>query len=209
MKTSIKAKSQKVPVSFYRRENVLHIAQELLGMHLCSNIDGKLCKGMIVETEAYKGMNDKACHANNNKRTPRTEIFYRDGGVAYVYLCYGIHHLFNIITNDSEKADAILIRAIEPVEGIEHMLERRSMQKVAKRLSAGPGVMSAAMGINKQHYGVDLQGDEIWLEPGNSPYPKKEILATPRIGVDYAGSDALLPYRFIIKGNKWVSGRLR
>jgi DNA-3-methyladenine glycosylase len=154
-------------------------------------------------------MNDKACHANNNKRTPRTEIFYREGGVAYVYLCYGIHHLFNIITNDSEKADAILIRAIEPVEGIEHMLERRSMQKVAKRLSSGPGVMSAAMGINKQHYGVDLQGDEIWLEPGNSPYPKKEIVATPRIGVDYAGSDALLLYRFIIKGNKWVSGRLR
>jgi DNA-3-methyladenine glycosylase len=197
---------QKVSLDFYRGEDVLQIAQDLIGMYLCTNIDGQLCKGMIVETEAYKGMNDKACHANNNKRTPRTEIFYQEGGVAYVYLCYGIHHLFNIITSKSEKADAILIRAIEPIEGMDEMLRRRNLQKVEKRLCSGPGVLSAAMGINSKHYGVDLLGDEIWLEIGNSPYLKSSIIATPRIGVDYAGADALLPYRFLLKGNTWISG---
>ncbi len=130
---------------------------------------------------------------------------FGDGGFAYVYLCYGIHHLFNIVTNVKDFADAVLIRAVEPLEGIEIMSERREVPKEQYRLTAGPGSMSKAMGINKSHYGLDLTGNEIWIEDTGIRYKKTEIIASPRVGIDYAEEDALLPWRFRVKGNKWCS----
>ncbi|MBB6611409.1 DNA-3-methyladenine glycosylase [Pontibacter sp. Tf4] len=195
----------KLPREFYTRPNVVQIAQELLGKYLYTTIDGMLTGGMIVETEAYSGENDRACHAHLNRRTARTEIMYHEGGVAYVYLVYGIYNLFNIITNIEGRADAVLVRAIEPEIGLEEMLLRRDMQTIKPNLTAGPGVMSIALGITRKHYGEDLTGNTIWLEDKGITIPDEKIMTVPRIGIDYAGDDALLPWRFYVKGNKWVS----
>jgi DNA-3-methyladenine glycosylase len=194
-----------VPSSFYTRGDVTLIAQELLGKVLCTHIDGVLTSGIIIETEAYS-QSERACHAYGGKRTARTAIFYENGGMSYVYLCYGIHYLFNIITNTPDVADAVLVRAVEPIEGIDQMLLRREMQAPEPRIAAGPGSVSKAMGIDKTHYGMDLtQGGEIWIEDRGISYPKQAIIASPRVGVDYAGEDALLPWRYRVKDNKWVS----
>ncbi len=195
----------KLPLSFYSRPDVVQISRELLGKFLLTEIDGVRTGGMIVETEAYSGENDKACHAHLGRRTARTQIMYQQGGVAYVYLIYGLHHLFNIVTNEEGKADAVLIRAIEPTEGVEEMLLRRQMQKKEKRLTAGPGVMSKALGISRKQYGEPLSGPPVWVEDRQLKISEKEIIARPRVGVAYAGEDALLPWRFSIKNNPWVS----
>ena len=195
----------KIERGFYLRENVLDITQELIGKYLFTNIDDQVVGGKIVETEAYSGKNDKACHAHAGKRTRRTEIFYGEGGLAYVYLCYGIHNLFNIITNKKDNPDAVLVRAIEPSVGIETMMARRRMIKPNYTLTAGPGCVSQALGINKLHYGEDLTGDVIWIEDRGLTLNKSDIRTGPRVGVQYAGEDALLPWRFSLKGNKWVS----
>ncbi|TXK26421.1 DNA-3-methyladenine glycosylase [Pontibacter qinzhouensis] len=196
---------EKLPLSFYTRPNVVQVAQDLLGKYLFTNIGGMVTGGIIVETEAYSGENDRACHAHLNRRTQRTEIMYHQGGVAYVYLVYGIYHLFNIITNEAGKADAVLIRAIEPTHGLEEMQLRRNMPVVKPNLTAGPGVMSIALGINKKHYGTNLTGDTIWIEDRGRQVSPESMAIGPRIGIDYAGDDALLPWRFWLKGNKWVS----
>jgi DNA-3-methyladenine glycosylase len=128
----------KIPLEFYQGVDVVAIARELLGKVLVTNIDGAITSGMIVETEAYHGLKDKACHAYNGRRTARTEVMYQSGGLAYVYLCYGIHSLFNIVTNVKDRADAVLIRAIEPLEGLEVMMERRKQAKLQPTLTAGP-----------------------------------------------------------------------
>ncbi|WP_017729864.1 DNA-3-methyladenine glycosylase [Nafulsella turpanensis] len=195
----------KIPLSFYQRQDVVQISRELLGKYLFTRIDGVLTGGMIVETEAYNGRTDKACHSFGGRRTPRTEIMYQAGGVAYVYLTYGIHYLFNIVTNDEGQADAVLIRGIEPVEGLEIMMDRRGLEKPEKRLSAGPGVLSQALGIGRDHYGLPLNGNIIWLEDRQTIIEEKEILARPRVGIAYAEEDALLPWRFSILNNPWVS----
>ncbi|GAB3541067.1 DNA-3-methyladenine glycosylase [Pontibacter brevis] len=195
----------KLPKEFYTRPHVVELAQELVGKYLYTNIDGILAGGMIVETEAYAGENDRACHAHLNRRTQRTEIMYHEGGVAYVYLVYGIYYLFNIITNQKDKADAVLVRAIEPEVGVEEMLLRRNMAAIKPNLTAGPGVLSMAMGIDKKLYGADLTGDTVWLEDKGIQPPPESISAGPRIGIDYAGEDASLPWRFWLKENKWVS----
>lgn len=195
----------KLPKEFYTRPDVVQIAQELLGKHIYTTIDGMLTGGMIVETEAYSGENDRACHAHLGRRTNRTEIMYHEGGVAYVYLVYGIYNLFNIITNTKGKADAVLIRAIQPEIGTEEMLLRRNMPTIKPKLTAGPGVMSIALGINRKHYGENLTGNTIWLEDKGITIPEENIMTVPRVGIDYAGDDALLPWRFYIKGSKWVS----
>ncbi|RIJ36735.1 DNA-3-methyladenine glycosylase [Pontibacter oryzae] len=195
----------KLTKSFYTRPDVVQLAQELLGKYVYTCVDGMLTGGMIVETEAYSGENDKACHAHLQRRTQRTEIMYAEGGVAYVYLVYGMHHLFNIITNQQGSADAVLVRAIEPEVGIEEMQLRRNMQQLKPNLTAGPGVLSQALGINKKLYGTDLTGSTIWLEDKNVVLPPESIAAGPRIGIDYAGEDALLPWRFWVKESKWVS----
>jgi DNA-3-methyladenine glycosylase len=195
----------KLAPSFYQRPDPVQISKDLLGKFLVSFADGLYTAGMITETEAYSGKNDKACHAHLNRRTQRTEIMFHQGGLAYVYLCYGLHSLFNIVTNSTGNADAVLIRAVEPAEGLEIMLQRRGMHKLLPRVTAGPGVMSKAMGINKSHYGTDLQGNTLWIEDRGILIPEQDIVACPRIGVDYAEEDALLPWRFYISGNPYVS----
>ncbi len=197
--------STKLPLSFYERDDVVLIAQDLLGKVLCTNFDGIITKGIIVETEAYNGRTDKACHAHFAGKTNRTKIMYERGGRAYVYLCYGIHHLFNIVTNKEGLADAVLIRGIEPIEGIEVILERRNKKKLERSVGGGPGIASQALGIQTIHYGTDLLGDLIWIEDHNKILQKDQVIASPRVGVDYAGDDALLPWRFRIQGNKFTS----
>lgn len=194
-----------LPRSFYIRKDVVAIARELLGKYLFTQFDGRLTGGIITETEAYEGVTDKASHAYGNRYTARTEVMYRIGGTAYVYLCYGVHSLFNIVTNQVNVPHAILIRAIHPVEGIAVMLERRGEKAVTKDFLTGPGKISKALGIHYSHSGTDLtqkpaslNGDGIWIENrGIDPDPEK-IRTTRRIGVDYAGEDALLPYRFVL-----------
>lgn len=195
----------KLPLSFYDREDVVLVARELLGKVLVTNFDGQYTSGIIVETEAYAGPQDKASHAYGNRRTARTEIMFSEGGTAYVYLCYGIHHLFNVVTHKKDIPHAVLIRALEPLEGIEYMLARRNKEHLQPSLTAGPGALSMAMGILTRHTGLSLLGNEIWIEDKGITVPKKDIIASTRVGVAYAKEDALLPYRFSIKGNKYVS----
>ena len=194
----------KIDLKWFQHQDVTYIARHLLGKMLCTNIGGQVTKGMIVETEAYSGQQDKACHANNHRMTKRNKVMFEAGGLAYIYLCYGIHHLFNVVTNIKGRADAVLVRAVEPIEGINAMLQRRNMLKVEKRLTSGPGVLTEALGIKTSHYGTALNSNLIWIE--NAPVVLEEhVMATRRIGVDYAEEDALKPWRFIIKENKWVS----
>jgi len=194
-----------IPSSYYQSSDVVSIAQDLLGKVLVTRFDGKLTTGIIVETEAYKGPEDKACHAWNNKRTPRTEVMFHQGGISYVYLIYGIHHLFNVVTGKEDEPHAVLIRGIQPLEGLEVMLERRNMLKPAYRLTAGPGVLSKALGINKEANQLDLTNPLLCIENQGMLLKQPEIIASPRVGVDYAGEDAKLPWRFRIKDNPWTS----
>lgn len=198
---------RKLGKDFYQRENVLSIAKELLGKLLVTKRAGVTTTGRIVEVEAYNGVIDKASHAFGGRRTNRNEVMYAEGGVAYVYLCYGIHHLFNVVTHSKETPHAILIRALEPVKGIDEMLRRTGKKKLDHTLTRGPGNLSKAMGIAVLHSGCSLQSKELFLADDGFEYGKNEIAASPRIGVDYAGKDALLHYRFYIKGNPFVSGK--
>lgn len=195
----------KLPESFYTRKDVVKIARELLGKVLVTEVDGLRTAGMIVETEAYAGPHDKACHAYMHRKTARTTPMFYTGGVAYVYLIYGLHQLFNIVTHEEEQPYAVLIRAVEPLEGVEHMLERRGLEVLKPALTAGPGVLSQAMGITRALNGHSLQGSDIWVEDRGIRVRKENIVATTRVGVAYAGPDALLPYRFYIAGNPFVS----
>ena len=194
-----------LPLSFYTRTDVVKIAKELLGKVLVTNFDGVKTSGIIVETEAYAGAIDKASHDFGYRRSARTETMFKEGGVAYVYLCYGIHHLFNVVTHEAETPHAVLIRAIEPIEGIEHMLDRRGKEKLQPSLTAGPGAMSMALGIHTRHTGLSLLGPEITIEDRGIKVQKKEIVAGTRVGVAYAQEDAYAPYRFFIKCNPYVS----
>jgi DNA-3-methyladenine glycosylase len=207
MKERITATWKKLPATFYEGEDVVSISKELIGKILATRFEGKLTAGRIVETEAYNGVTDKASHAWNGRRTNRTEIMYAPGGVAYVYLCYGIHHLFNVVTNVKDTPNAVLIRAVEPVVGIDIMFERTNKSKAGYDLTRGPGNVSKALGIYTKHTGLNLNGDEIYIADDGFNYDPTAIIATPRIGVDYAGEDALLPYRFIAKNNLYVSGK--
>jgi DNA-3-methyladenine glycosylase len=207
MKSITLLRSQKLPVSFYERKNVCAVAKELIGKVIVTTFDRIVTAGRIVETEAYNGPVDKASHAWNGRRTARTEIMYNHGGVAYVYFCYGIHHLFNVVTNVADTPHAVLIRAVEPIYGIDDMLIRTGKKKADYTLTRGPGNVSKALGIHTSHTGTDLQSDRLFIADDGFVVARSAIQATPRIGVDYAGSDALLPYRFILKGNPYVSGK--
>lgn len=195
----------KLGSNFYTRADVVLIAQDLLGKKLVTNFGLKITSGIIVETEAYAGITDRACHAYNGKFTQRTKIMYQKGGVAYVYLCYGMHHLFNIVTNVQGIPHAVLIRAVEPNEGIEWMLKRRNMGEVKPNLTSGPGSLSKAFGISSEHSGVDLQNNKIWVEDIGVNVGSNQIIKSARVGVAYAKQDALLPYRFRIKNNAFTS----
>ena len=199
--------SDKLPNAFYRQKNVCAVAKGLIGKVLVTNFKGALTAGRIVETEAYNGVADKASHAWNGRRTQRTETMYLDGGVAYVYLCYGIHHLFNVVTNLADIPHAVLVRAVEPLLGVEAMLKRTGKTKADHTLTRGPGNMSKAMGILVKHNALGLQTDELFIADDGCRIRPSQMMATPRIGVDYAGEDALLPYRFILKDNPYVSGK--
>ncbi len=195
----------KLPLDFYERDDVVLIAKELLGKKLCVQSAEGLVVGKITEVEAYAGRNDKASHARDGLRTERNKVMYAKGGTSYVYLIYGIHHLFNVVTNIKGRADAVLIRAIEPLEGFDLMLERRGKSKVDKSLSSGPGTLSQALGINyKVHNGLNLLDDLVWLE--DQPcLTDDQMVTSTRIGIDYAGEDALKPWRFYMKDSVWIS----
>ncbi len=205
------------PVRLTRRlfedTDVVSTARSLLGKVLCTHFSGKLTTGLIVETEAYRAPEDKASHAYHHRRTSRTEVMFGPPGHAYVYLCYGIHHLFNIVTGPVDTAHAILIRAIEPVVGIDHMLARRNMAKLNYRITAGPGSLSRALGLERKHSGLDLTSADssIWIEHQSATSMKQkkleahDIIASPRVGVDYSEECASWPWRFRIKDNPWVS----
>lgn len=195
----------KLPYSFYQNPDVNGLAVQLLGKQLFTFIDGVLAGGTIVETEAYKGVEDKASHAYGGRFTPRTQTMYQAGGVSYVYLCYGIHHLFNVVTAPQGTPHAVLIRGLEPVEGLEVMLERRNMTALKPNLTAGPGALAKALGIDRALNAKDLLGDEIWIADNGIYYTEDQFVASPRVGVDYAGDHALLPWRYYVKGNKYVS----
>ncbi len=186
----------KLSRDFYLRDDVVAISNELLGKVLCTQINGDVTKIIITETEAYAGVTDKASHAYGNKRTRRTEPMFGRGGTAYVYLCYGIHYLFNVVTNASDIPHAVLIRAGMPLAGTELMLKRRNKAKVDKTLLGGPGSLAKALGITTEHSGVSLLDRQIWIEDQGIEIADDAILTGPRVGVDYAADDALRPYRF-------------
>ncbi len=195
----------KLPLSFYQKNDVVTLAKQLIGKILYTKIEGVLTGGIITETEAYNGVRDKASHAYGGKRTNRTNIMYAKGGVTYVYLCYGIHYLFNVVTGIENNPQAVLIRAIEPTTGIEFMLKRRKMLVLKPNITAGPGALSQALGIKTTLNAASLLGDEVWIEDIGTRFNDDDILAGTRIGVAYAQEDALLPWRFYLKENKYVS----
>lgn len=188
----------KLTRSFYTRDDVVTVARDLLGKILCSRHDGVLTRAMITETEAYAGVEDRASHAFGGRRTKRTEPMYSDGGIAYVYLCYGIHHLFNVVTSKKNDPQAVLVRAGSPMEGLAEMRRRRDSEIVDEKLLGGPGSLACALGIRTEHTGMSLLGDRIWIEDHDVTISAGAISAGPRVGVDYAGDDAALPYRFLL-----------
>lgn len=195
----------KLSAEFYQRGKVVQIARELLGKILVTHVDGLICKARITETEAYAGVTDKASHAWGGRFTPRTQIMYEAGGTAYVYLCYGIHHLFNVVTHEKGIPHAVLIRGAEPLQGVETMLKRRNKLKLDYSLTSGPGALSEAMGIKTTHSGLWLMGETIYLLDNGFKVPERMVIASPRVGVAYAKEDAFLPYRFRIKDSLWTS----
>lgn len=198
---------KKIPLSFYTRKDVVEIAKDLIGKIIVTNFDGSITSGRIVETEAYVALTDKASHSFGGKRTAKNEHMYAGAGTAYVYICYGLHQMMNIVTNDKDIPDAVLIRAVEPVEGIDIMLQRTGKPTLDKTLTRGPGNVGKALGIFKHHSGNHLLGDKIYLMDDHFKINKEEIGTSARIGVESAGADSLLPYRFYLKGNKYVSGK--
>lgn len=194
---------------FFNRPDVVQIALDLIGKILVTRFDNELTAGRIVETEAYAGIEDRASHAFGGRRTQRTEIMYHNAGTSYIYLCYGIHHLFNIVTNKAEIPHAILIRALDPIAGIEIMLRRTRKKILDYSLTRGPGNLSKAMGLSVTHSGKSLFEEEIYVADDGFAPAKTGIITTTRVGVDYAGRDALLPYRFYLSGNAFVSAPLK
>lgn len=186
-----------LPYTFYERSNVVQIARDLLGMLLISRAGNALTSGIITETEAYAGRNDRACHAHGGRRTARNKVMYGEPGRAYIYLCYGIHHLFNVVTHRSGMADAVLIRALWPFEGVEQMKMRRGVPQI-NQLCNGPGKLTRALGISTRLNGVSLLEGTLSIENRGFEVNDQGVIQTTRIGIDYAGEDAKLPWRFFI-----------
>ncbi|HOB78343.1 MAG: DNA-3-methyladenine glycosylase [Bacteroidales bacterium] len=186
---------------FYLRNNVIEIAKSLIGKVIITQKDGYLTSGIITETEAYNGIKDKASHAYGGKKTKRNQAMYMKGGHAYVYLCYGIHHLFNIVTNIEGIPDAILVRAIYPLEGLEIMQHRAKMKKINAN-GVGPGKLTAMLSITTNDNTKSLINSDVIIEDYGFKVPDNQIIATTRVGIDYAGEDARLPYRFLFPHDK-------
>ena len=194
--------------SFYKREDVVSISKELLGKHIYTSFNGRKTAGIIVETEAYRAPDDKACHAYGNRFTKRTRTMFEDGGTLYVYLSYGLHTMINVVTATEGAAHAILIRAIEPTEGIPMMLERRGHQKLKFETVNGPGKTARSLGVKIEHDGLYLpnRASQIWIEDKGNSILQENIITGPRVGMSiHTGPDAHRPWRFYIKDNKWVS----
>lgn len=189
---------------FYEHRSVIQVARRLLGKGLFTRVDGVVTGGVIVETEAYS-WKERGCHAYGKRRTARNAVMFGEGGRAYVYLCYGIHYLFNVVTNVPGTPEAVLIRAVEPLQGVEEMELRRGERVKNRHLTSGPGKLTRALGIDRAMNGKNLLENEVWIEDIGNNIARNLIVAGPRIGIDYAGEDALLPWRFFIKGNSWVS----
>lgn len=194
-----------LPSSFYLDHDVVKIAKKLLGKYVFTYSNNQLTGGMIVETEAYSGTDDKACHAYKGIPTKRTEPMFENGGIAYVYLCYGMHFLLNVVTNKKNIPHAVLIRAIEPKIGLDIMLKRRNKKIIDRTLTAGPGALSQALNITKKDNYKSFLSSSIWIEDKNIIINDEDIISSKRIGVSYAKEDALLPWRFRIKNNNWTS----
>jgi DNA-3-methyladenine glycosylase len=190
---------------FYLNDNVLDVAKKLLGKYIFTKIDKNITGGMIVETESYKGFEDKACHAYMGRKTLRNEAMFEKGGIAYIYVCYGMHSLLNVVTNKKDIPDAVLIRAIEPTDGIDIMLKRRNKIKVERTLTAGPGALTKALGITKKNNFSFLNSKTLWIEDRDIQISSKNILCSKRVGIDYAEEYAYKPWRFRIKNSRWTS----
>ena len=196
---------KKLPIEFYNRKDVVQIAKDLIGKIIITKFGDLITSGRIVETEAYIGLTDKASHSFGGKRTARNEHMYAVPGTTYVYICYGMHHLFNVVTNKQDVPDAVLIRALEPLHGIDTMLKRTGKIKLDNTLTKGPGNVGKALGISKNHSGLSLLGNMILIGEDNWQIENR-IGISKRIGVESAGPAAIYPYRFFVKGNKNVSG---
>ncbi|MEP7236850.1 MAG: DNA-3-methyladenine glycosylase [Ferruginibacter sp.] len=196
---------KKLPIQFYKRTDVLLIARELIGKIIVTNFDGVITSGRIVETEAYIAFTDRASHSHGGKRTARNEHMYANAGTTYVYICYGMHHLFNVVTNAKDVPDAVLIRAVEPLTGIDTMLKRTGKLKLDNTLTKGPGNAAKALGISKIHSGNNLIQNEIYIADDGFKIEQTSIGISRRIGVEGSGDAALKPYRFYVKGNRFVS----
>ncbi|MET4083863.1 DNA-3-methyladenine glycosylase [Pedobacter sp. UYP30] len=192
--------------TFYKRDDTVEMAKELIGKFVYTNIDGEITGGMIVETEAYLGATDSGCHSFNNKKTPKNATMFNNGGVAYMYICYGIHDMLNIVAGAEGTAEAILIRAIEPTEGIDLMQIRRG-NVLLNRLAKGPGSLAKALGLNKTFDNISLLGDVLWIEDEAIKIVESDIVASPRIGLGCPEPYFSIPWRFFLKGNKFVSGK--
>ena len=181
--------------AFFLRDDVTQVAKDLLGKVIVTQIDGKFTSGIITETEAYAGPIDKASHAYGNKNTKRTQTMFKEGGIAYIYLIYGIHHLFNFVSNVEGIPHAVLLRGIIPFKGLDIMKKRRNTIKQSG-FTLGPGTASQALGITTALDGEDLLGDQIWVEDTGIKITPSYIIAKPRIGVDYAGDHAKWLWNF-------------
>jgi len=198
--------SNRLPREFYTRSDVLEVARDLLGKKLVvPNRRGKRVAGIIVETEAYRGPEDRASHAWNNRRTNRTETMYAIGGTAYVYFVYGMYNQFNVVTNVKGIPHAVLVRALEPVESLD-VIRRRRPGRSEYELTSGPGRLCLALGIDRRLDKADLLGRRVWIEEGVSVSPR-QIARGPRVGIDYAEKWVTKPWRFWIKHNPFVSRR--
>ena len=200
-------KVKRLTTSFYRSADVVRLSEQLIGKVLVSIIDDHYTSGIIVEAEAYRAPDDRACHAFGNRRTDRTEVMFAQGGIAYIYLCYGIHQLFNVVTGPRDYAHVILIRALEPLQGIDIMMHRRKMHKLEYKITRGPGALSMAMGFHRSMSGQSLITKEapFFIEDRNIRYSDHAIANGPRIGVDSSGECASWPWRTYVRGNPYVS----
>ena len=195
----------KLPLSFYQRDDAVLIARELLGKHIFTSIGGVTTGGVIVETEAYQGPEDRGSHAYNHRKTPRNEMMFSAGGVVYMYICYGIHDMLNIVTGKNGVSHAVLVRAIEPRIGIDVMRQRRDLFTDDTHLGRGPGALAKALGLVKAHNGISLLEDTIWLEDRNEELHDSDVIASARVGMNFDGPYKTIPWRFYVRGNRNVS----
>jgi len=195
----------KLRAEYYQNTDAVFLAQDLLGKILFTKKTGEITAGIITETEAYFGEEDKASHAYGGRRTLRTEAMYLPGGYSYIYLCYGIHHLFNIVVSLKNDPKSVLIRSVEPYQGFSVIENRRTRPSSDKSISSGPGSVCKALGIDMTFNKKPLTGEDIWIEDSGLQYRTGDIASTPRIGVAYADEHAQLPLRFYLKNNRYVS----